>query len=186
VLELSAGVLLVANPQLPDPNFDRTVVLILSHGVDGAIGVVINRPGDLPAPERFHAWRDVLGDDDVLYVGGPVGRTSVIALGRRSSDDVLLPGVRPGHVLPGLGIVDLDEPEDELRTLRALRLYAGYAGWAPGQLEGEVEAGGWWVVAARADDLWAPRPELLWRDVLRRQPGTLALVSSYPPDPALN
>lgn len=187
MLELSAGVLLVANPQLPDPNFDRTVVLILAHGADGAIGVVINRPGSLNAAERFAAWRDVLTAEDPVYVGGPVNRTSVIALGRRT-DGVAEhpPDAAPGRVLPGVGVVDLDEPEKELRTLRALRLYAGYAGWAPGQLEAEIEAGGWWVVRALADDVWAPRPDLLWRNVLRRQRGMLAVVSSYPADPALN
>lgn len=186
MLELSAGVLLVANPQLPDPNFDRTVVLILAHGDDGAIGVVINRPGSLLAAERFDAWLDVIEPDDNVYIGGPVNRSSVIALGRRGASGGHPAGSAPRHLLPGVGVVDLDEPEEELRTVLALRLYAGCAGWAPGQLEGEIEAGGWWVVGGRPDDVWAPRPELLWRDVLRRQGGMLAVVSSYPPDPALN
>lgn len=185
---MSAGVLLVANPELPDANFDRTVVLVLAHGADGSVGVVLNRPGEINVSERFPGWGDVISVEPVIFEGGPVNRDAVIGVAVRA------PGVTGAwpegmlsEVFPNVGIVDLERSEAEARAmLCALRVFAGYAGWSPGQLAAEVATGGWWVVKARTSDVWTADPHTLWRDVLRRQGGALALVSSYPKDPELN
>jgi putative transcriptional regulator len=188
MVPLSAGVLLIANPELPDPNFDQTVVLILAHGDDGSLGVVLNRPGPLSATERLSAWDPALVGDGVIFDGGPVNPDAMIGLAVRAPGATGAPpdGLMT-EVFPEVGMVDLGNPhEDAWRFLGALRVFAGYAGWGPGQLFGEVAAGGWWIVGAEPSDVSTDRPRSLWRDVLRRQPGSLALVSSYSRSPELN
>jgi putative transcriptional regulator len=91
------------------------------------------------------------------------------------------------QVVGRLGLVDLDAPPELLASeLGSLRIFAGYAGWGAGQLAGELEAGAWYVVDGEPGDAFSPEPERLWRSVLRRQRGDLALVSTYPADPTLN
>ncbi len=189
VLDPSTGRLLVANPQLPDPNFDRTVVLLLNHGLDGSLGIVLNRPGGEDVVDRFPAWTNLVGAPAVFFEGGPVQPGALIGVMVRSH-----PAGGPGdpelltEVLPDVDVVDLERLD--AGTVPAggssLRLFSGYAGWSPGQLEGEISAGGWWVVDARPGDVTTPDPDLLWRRVLRRQKGSLSIVASYPADPTLN
>lgn len=188
MVPLSAGALLIANPELPDPNFDQTVVLILAHGDDGSLGVVLNRPGPLTAAERVSAWHPALVGDGVIFAGGPVNPDVVVGLAVRAPGVTgPLPEGLMTEVFADVGIVDLENPHDDAwRMLCCLRVFAGYAGWGPGQLAAEVAAGGWWVVEARPDDVSSERPLSLWRNVLRRQPGSLALVSSYSRTPELN
>lgn len=167
------GRLLVANPRMADPNFDRTVVLVLAHSDEGALGLVLNRPSAATVAEVLPAWARMAAEPPVLFRGGPVESTSVICLARQAS----------GEVHP----FDMEEgPEAAGAALDQLRLFAGYAGWGGGQLEGELEAGGWFVVDADDADAFASRPESLWRTVLRRQRSSLALVAAYPPDPTMN
>lgn len=185
---LSAGALLVANPKLPDPNFDRTVVLVLAYGPDGSVGVILNRPGTLNVADALPHWRSTLGGDDVVFQGGPVNPQAVIGLAVRPPG---VTGAMPegvmAEVLPDVGIIDLEHTTDRtVEVLAGRRLFAGYAGWSPGQLESEVDAGGWFVVASEPGDVRTDRPGTLWRDVLRRQGGSLAVVSSFPPDPTMN
>ncbi len=177
------GRLLVATPELGDPNFDRTVVLLLEHTPEGAVGVVLNRPSGTPLTEAgadWNGWDAFAAQPDVVFVGGPVARTAVIAVARIA--DGKLDGFQP--VLGDLvGIVDLAvDPVG----VEAVRLFAGYAGWGGGQLEAELAAGGWFVLAARPSDPLSEDPEELWREVLRRQGGRLALFAACPPDPSLN
>ncbi|MDQ2726575.1 MAG: YqgE/AlgH family protein [Actinomycetota bacterium] len=187
MVPLSAGALLIANPLLPDPNFDQTVVLILAHGDGGSLGVVLNRPGPLRAASRVSAWDPALVGDGVIFDGGPVNPDAFVGLAVRAPGSTgPLPEGLMTEVLADVGIVDLENPHDAWRMLCALRVFAGYAGWGPGQLLDEVAAGGWWIVEAQARDVSTGRPLSLWRDVLRRQPGSLALVSSYSRSPELN
>jgi putative transcriptional regulator len=183
-----AGRLLVANPRLPDPNFDRTVVLVLAHGGDGALGVVLNRPSDAALEEALPRWDRLAASPGVMFIGGPVNPTAAICLGRsrvrRSSGDAL-GGWEP--VTPEIGTVDLDgDPDDLQLALQDVRVFAGYAGWAAGQLEEEVNMEAWWVLDAVVDDVFGDQPEDLWRRVLRRQRGPLVFVASYPDDPTMN
>lgn len=180
----AAGRLLVATPALGDPNFDRTVVLVLQHGPDGAVGVVLNRPGPVPVGRAFPAWGRFAGEPAVAFSGGPVAPTAAIGLARTDADDER-DGWAP--LVGRLGTVDLARPPDELPvTVEALRVFTGYAGWGGGQLESEIEAGAWFVVAARPEDAFSRDPSRLWRGVLARQRGRLALFAHAPPDPTVN
>ncbi len=175
--------MLVAAPPLVDPNFDRTVVLMLEHGDDGGLGIVLNRRSETAIDDVFPEWRELVSPPGVVFAGGPVSTDAVIALARRR--DVELEGFV--QVLGDLGTIDL--AEDPLRigaSLETLRVFAGYAGWTPGQLEAELDQGAWFVVALEQGDPFAGSPEHLWRDVLRRQRGRLALFSNYPEDATVN
>jgi putative transcriptional regulator len=185
-----AGRLLVANPRLADPNFDRTVVLVLVHTDDGAIGVVLNRPSDIDLADPLPAWCPLADHPSRMFVGGPVSAESVICLARVVEPALLEARVGPDGWRPvagDLGTLDLDlDPDLVGPTVASLRVFAGYAGWSGGQLEAEIDAGGWWVLPAGAGDAFSPAPGLLWHDVLRRQGGDLALVAAYPADVAAN
>lgn len=164
----AGGMFLVATPQLRDPRFAETVVLVLNHGREGAIGVVVNRPtwvepeALFPDVDFFRRYRGV------VWFGGPVARTSALFL------------VRDGDVVEGEPIVDdihitadIDEVRENLpfRTdERTLRVYAGYAGWGPGQLDSEISAGDWQVTPASGDLIFTPEPMSLWREVHRVAP----------------
>ena len=178
------GRLLVSNPALRDPNFDRTVVLVLEHDEDGALGLILNRPSGTPLGEVLPDWSGLSSDPPLVFVGGPVDESAAICLG----------SCRPGatseaiqFVFPTVGVVDLDTDPDLLTHLVAyVRVFAGYAGWGAGQLDEEVEANGWFVVDVLPNDPFTPSPASLWRTVLRRQPGRLPLYSTYPEDPSHN
>jgi putative transcriptional regulator len=180
-LPLLRGRLLVAAPPLVDPNFDRTVVLLLEHGDEGALGIVLNRPSDTSLDDVFPEWRPVASEPAVVFGGGPVARDAVIALARATAEHDDADGwVR---VLDDLGTVDLArDPLDLAVPVESLRVFVGYAGWSPGQLEAEVDQHAWFVVRCERDDPFAAAPEHLWRDVLRRQRGRAAMFAHYPDD----
>jgi putative transcriptional regulator len=179
------GKLLVSTPALVDPNFDRTVVLLLEHGDEGgALGIVLNRPTATPLGEAVPDWAALATAPAVVYVGGPVGLGTLIALARSRTDEPP-PGTEP--VSDGLVAVDLScDPEPLAPLVTGLRVWTGYAGWSPGQLEQEIAQEAWWVFDARNDDVTAAEPNELWRTVLARQPGPLSWFSNFPDDPAHN
>jgi putative transcriptional regulator len=180
------GKLLVATPDLGDPSFFRTVVLLLEHNLEGALGVVLNRPTGTPVEEVLPAWAPLVGDPGVVFFGGPVQPEGAIGLAR-CVDPPLGEGSGFGPLFDDLGTVDLErEPSELVPALGAARIFAGHAGWGPGQLDGEVAANGWFVVGRVADDVWRTEPERLWRSVLKRQPGRVAMFAGFPADPALN
>jgi putative transcriptional regulator len=178
------GQLIIASPALQDPNFDRTVVLVTEHDEDGAMGLVLNRPSDAPVAEAVPdlAWA-TLEDDGVVYIGGPVAPDGVIVLAEW--DD-------PAHaailIADDLGFVPGDAPSQEAleAAVRRARVYAGHAGWGPGQLEAELADEAWIVEAPRREELFSEDPESLWAAVLRRKGREFALLSTMPPDPSLN
>jgi len=173
-MESLAGTLVVAMPHLLDPNFFRSVVLILEHDEEGAVGVIINRPSTSGLGDELPDWAPLLAEPGVVFVGGPVQPSAAVGL----ADGV------EGSSLPGVGIIDLSAPPGELDS--PVRIYAGYAGWGPGQLEAEVIAGDWIVTAGRAEDVFALEPGALWTSVLKRQPGSVAMLATFPVDPRLN
>lgn len=178
------GRLLVSTPGLRDPNFDRTVVLVLEHDGDGALGLVLNRPSSTPVEDVLPTWHDITSDPQVVFSGGPVDGSAAICLGSTR------PGVVAGAVqliTPTVGVVDLDsDPALLAADVAYVRVFAGYAGWGGEQLEQEIEAGGWFVVDALPGDAFTAGPGGLWRAVLRRQGGRTALFSTYPADPVHN
>ncbi len=178
------GHLLVATPALGDPTFRRAVILVLDHDEDGALGVVVNRPTQVPVEEVLPAWQPHTVAPGVVFQGGPVALDSALALASVPGSAEPL-GWR--RVVGALGLVDLDAPPELLvPEFAAMRVFAGYAGWSPGQLEDEVGEGAWYVVDAEPGDAFSTKPDVLWRNVLRRQAGQLALVSTFPDDPSLN
>jgi putative transcriptional regulator len=183
-----AGRLIVANPLLPDPNFDRTVVMLLAYGEEGALGVVLNRPSDTTLAAPLPRWEPLAASPAVVFVGGPVQHQAVICLGRALGHPAAaVPPQGWSAVLPDVGTIDLDLNPDELQaSLSQVRVFAGYAGWTAGQLEAEIGAGAWWILDALPEDAFCDEPEELWKRVLRRQGGSLALVASYPDDPMFN
>jgi putative transcriptional regulator len=179
-----AGSLLIASATLVDPSFARCVVLVLDSNADGSLGVILNRPSEIPVGEVLTSWQDVTSEPGVLFRGGPVELNAALAIGALSQ------GAEPSGWQPltgSLGIVDLDDtPDDFLGRLTALRVYAGYAGWSAGQLEDEIAEGSWHVVPALERDLFSHSPDQLWGDVLRRQPPPLSMLATMPEDANLN
>lgn len=185
VTPVRPGVLLVAQPEMGDPNFAESVVLVLDVDDEGALGVVINRPSALLVATVFEEWRDLVDAPEVLFRGGPVGADGALALALLRDSEQVPQGFRP--VVGRLGVLDLETPTDLVETaLSRLRIFAGYAGWGPGQLEGEITEGAWYVVPSRPEDPFGVEAEGLGRAVLRRQPGELAWHSTRPADSGLN
>lgn len=181
-----AGRLLVASPTLRDPNFARTVVLILDHDHTGTLGVVLNRPLEVEVRDVLPDWTGDVSEPSSLFGGGPVATDSALAIGvLTSADDEAPLGWRAMY--GRVGLVDLDTPVEVLTgALTGLRIFAGYAGWSPGQLEDEIAEGSWLVVDGADDDLVTESPVDLWAQVLRRQPGNIRLLSTCPEDPSQN
>ena len=179
------GKLLVARPTLLDPNFSRTVILLLEHGDDGALGLVLDRPSETPVGAALPGWSRLTAAPGVVFVGGPVAPGAALALalrgpGSRMDGEVFQP------VVGALGALDLGLDPDALGSGTEVRLFAGYSGWGAGQLEGEIAEGSWIVADATEHDALTPRPGDLWRDVLRRQGGTTAWLAHAPGHPSEN
>ena len=185
-----AGRLLVATPLLGDPNFRRTVVLIVEHEeIQGTLGVVLNRPTTVEVSQVLDQWTDLTSEPSVVFRGGPVAPSSALALALipGSDEPIGWRALDGAPALARLGLLDLDTPPKLLGpVITSMRVYAGYAGWSPGQLEAEIDEGAWYVLSAQPGDVFVPEPELLWRQVLRRQEGDLAFLATYPDDPAMN
>jgi putative transcriptional regulator len=184
-MESLTGRLLVATPALRDPNFERTVVLLVAHEDGGALGVVLNRATEVPVAEVLEGWGPLASDPPVVFEGGPVQPEAAICLARTRVGVGRLAGFN--RVSGAVGTVDLSGEPDRLReSLVSVRVFAGYAGWAPGQLEGEISSGSWFVFDALPGDAFVSRPDDLWPMVLRRQGGLLAAVAIFPVDPTAN
>ena len=181
------GQLLVASPTLLDPNFRRTVILILEHSEPGAVGVVLNRPSETDLLQPLPNWWDRAAPPPVVFVGGPMKQSDAICLGIAGADmDEMAASAGWQPVVGDLGVVDLNLTPEEVPVAR-LRVFAGYAGWTAGQLEDEIEAGGWFVIEGFPQDAVDSEPDQLWRSVLRRQSRPeLVMVATYPASPSLN
>lgn len=174
------GKLLVSSPALYDPNFRRTVVLVTHHDEGGAMGLVLNRPAEVPVAEAAPQLSDLVEEDDPVLVGGPVSPEALMVLAE--FDD---PDAAAATVFGDVGFVPADAEPDDLETRRA-RVFAGYSGWGAGQLEAELEEGSWLVVDADPGDAFAAEPEELWGDVLKRMGGAFSLLATMPQNPSLN
>lgn len=163
------GTLLVATPVIDDPNFERSVILILRHDPDGTLGVVLDRPTGIPVGDYLPEWEPVVCEPAVVFSGGPVEPEIGIGLAIGPEGEVEM--------------VDLElGPTDE----RPVRIFAGYAGWSQGQLAAELRQDAWFVLQSDPADLTAIAPDRLWNEVLRRQRSRLALFATLPEDPAVN
>jgi len=175
------GHLLIAGPALVDPNFWRSVVLVGEHSEDGALGVILNRASEATVDEAVPELAVLVDDIGSIHVGGPVQPSAIVVLA-----DFVEPERAGSLVLDSVGFLPSEVDPDALGELRKARVYAGYAGWGPGQLDDELEEGSWIVEPALPEDVFTPEPEGLWSDVLRRKGGPFGILAMMPPDPSLN
>ena len=177
------GKLLLASPTMADPNFSRSVILIAEHTEEGAMGLVLNRPAETTVSEAVPDLAWLTPDDANVFVGGPVAETAVIVLAEFDRPE--LAGALVDDDLGFIG-ADADEPEQLDGAVRRARIFAGHAGWGPGQLEDELAEDAWIVEPPRREEVFTDDPEDLWASVLRRKGRRYALLSTMPPDPSLN
>jgi len=176
------GHLLIASPALEDPNFTRTVVAIANHDEEGALGIVLNRPSATEVIEAVPELADLVDFDEVVYVGGPVQSEAIVVLAEFTE-----PSEAAYLITGGIGLVSQETGLKRLEQVtERRRVFAGYAGWGPGQLESELERHDWIVEPARAEDIFCEDPLSLWADLLERKGGRFRLLARMPEDPSLN
>jgi putative transcriptional regulator len=181
-MESARGKLLIAGPALVDPNFWRTVVLVVEHNDEGALGLVLNRPSETTVRDAVPQLEELVDDEDLLYIGGPVQPSSVIVLARLEdpSEAALLS-------FDDIGVIGAGDGSDgPVAGVRQGRAFVGHSGWGPGQLDAELERGDWITEPARREDAFSEKPGELWSTVLTRMGGSYALVARMPPDPSVN
>ena len=175
------GQLLIAGPSLVDPNFRRTVVLVGEHSEEGALGLVLNRASEATVGEAVPELDVVVDGFAPVHFGGPVQPSAIVVLADFADPD------RAGSlVLDSVGFLPAEVDPDELGELRRARVFAGYAGWGPGQLDDELDEGSWIVEPALAEDVFTDDPAELWGHVLRRKGGPYGVLALMPYDPSLN
>ena len=177
------GQLLLDSGRLGGSFFQRTVVLICQHDAEGAFGLVLNRPSGRAAGEVIVADLPSAIKACPLYVGGPVLPSALSFL----VSDTLLP---EANVLPNLSLghsVDtLTDIGASFSASQRIKLFAGYAGWSPGQLEDEMKRDAWLTYPASLDLIFDARPDQLWQSILRRKGWRYRLLAQAPEDPACN
>jgi putative transcriptional regulator len=175
------GHLLVAGPGLVDPNFRRAVVLVGEHSDEGAMGVVLNRPSETTVTEAVPELEALVEGAEFVHVGGPVQPSAIVILA-----DFVEPDRAGVLVVDSVGFLPAEVEPDDLGELKQTRVFAGYAGWGPQQLDAELEEGSWIVEPALAEDVFTSSPDDLWSVVLRRKGGPFSVLALMPPDPTLN
>jgi putative transcriptional regulator len=176
------GLLLVASPALLDPNFRRAVVLVTEHTDEGAMGLVLSRPTPARVADAARPLAALVEEGARVFVGGPVEPAAVVVLAEFED-----PSEAAALVFEDVGFVSADVADgEELPAVRRARVFAGYAGWGPGQLEAELEEPSWILEPAVPEDVFGDEPEGLWSGVLRRKGGQFALLATMPPDPSVN
>jgi putative transcriptional regulator len=181
-VESLKGMLLFSTPALFDPNFRRTVVLVAEHGEDGAMGVVLNRPSETTVGEAVPDLADVAGADSPVFVGGPVQPQAVLVLAEFEEPDDAA-----AVVIGDLGFARADRDLDELAdSTRRARVFAGYSGWSPGQLEAELEEESWLVEPIGEIDLLGDPADDLFGTALRTKGGSYRILALMPDDPQQN
>ncbi|MFN8087635.1 MAG: YqgE/AlgH family protein [Mycobacterium sp.] len=182
-----AGTLLLANFDLHEPTFRRSVIYVVEHNDGGTLGVVLNRPSETAVYNVLPQWAKLVAKPKTMFIGGPVKRDAALCLGvlRVGSSVDGMPGIR--HIAGRMVMIDLDaDPDLVAPAVEGVRIFAGYSGWTIGQLEGEIERDDWIVLSALPSDvLFEPRTDL-WSKVLRRQPLPLAMMATHPIDLSRN
>jgi putative transcriptional regulator len=175
------GSLLIAGPALWDPNFRRAVVLIGHHDEEGAVGVVLNRATEVEVARAAPPLAELVEPGERLFVGGPVQPQAAVVVA-----DFEHPERAQVVAFGSIGFLPDELDTDEVGELHRARVFAGYAGWGPGQLERELEEGSWILEPARAEDVFTDEPDELWSEVVRRKGPEFRLMSTMPLDPSTN
>jgi len=183
--DLAAGDLLIASVILTGGIFDRSVIVLIDADDSGALGVIVNKINATPLVDVLPGWVDQASAPRALFTGGPVSPEGAICLASLADPNDEPPGWR--RVFGDVGLLHLDTPVELIAgAFRDLRVFAGYAGWSPGQLQGELERGSWHHARAVYSDVFTPKPTDLWSQALRRQPLPVSLFATWPVDPELN
>jgi putative transcriptional regulator len=180
-MESLRGRLLISSGGLFDPNFRHTVVLIGEHNAEGALGVVLNRALDITVAEAVAPLGGIVEPGEPLFEGGPVHPSTPVLLAELAHPelaDILIFGT--------VGFLTGDIPEDVLPGILRARVYAGYSGWGPAQLEREMAEGSWILEPAREEDVFTDAPDTLWSRVLERKGPEYRRMSRIPFDPSMN
>jgi putative transcriptional regulator len=178
------GSLLLASSVITDPNFRKTVVLVADHGDEGAFGLVLNRPAPLPVGEAAPALASLVGPGASLFLGGPVQPQTAIVLAELDRIDLA-----SKVVMGSIGVLSVGselQAEELSDAVRRVRVFAGYAGWGPGQLEGELAQSAWIVETALPSDVFTEDPDELWAAILKRKGSSFDLLALMPWDPSAN
>jgi putative transcriptional regulator len=175
------GQLLLSNASLFDPNFRRTVVLIGHHDEEGAVGVVLNRPFDVTVGDAVPPLAELVPDDEPLFQGGPVQPEAAVVVG-----DFFDPSKAGVIAFGTIGFLAEEVDGMEHGVLRRARVYAGYSGWGPGQLESELDEDAWLVTPARPEDMFLEDTDRLWGQVLARLGRGYEIMRTMPLDPSAN
>lgn len=175
------GCLLVATPQLEDPNFRRSVILIIDHGSEGSLGVILNRPSEISVDQIVPGWAASSSSAPRVFSGGPVQTNSLVALALASAP---LRGAT--SVTEHIALLNLEEePDIAQQDFENVCLYLGYSGWSPGQLQAELQEGAWWTFESKPEDLISD-PIDSWTRVLSRQNSAARLVAFHPEHAYMN
>lgn len=180
-MESLKGQLLISGGGLFDPNFRHTVVLVGEHNAEGALGVVLNRPLDVSVADGIPPLAALVEPDEPLFQGGPVQPDQPVLLAEFAS-----PGLADLPVFGAIGFLTGSVPSDVRPDVVRARVFAGYSGWGPGQLEAELDEGAWIIEKATEDDVFTRSPETLWSRVLRRMGPEYATLARIPFDPTMN
>lgn len=180
-MESLRGQLLISSGGLYDPNFRHTVVLIGEHNADGALGVVLNRALDVTVEESIPVLGELVPRGEVLYQGGPVQPGGAVLLAELAN-----PELADVPVFESVGFLVGEVSADIKSSILRARVYTGYSGWGPGQLEGEMAADSWIIEPALVDDVFTDVPDLLWSRVLERKGPEYQMLSKMPYDPSTN
>jgi putative transcriptional regulator len=165
-MSVEKGVLLVASPSLSDPNFHQTVLLIIEHGRGGTVGLILNRPTNVLLSEALPDFTVLKRTSHRLFAGGPVGQTQLVLLFRLTQ---LLPDTR--QIIAGVYVGTprvLERIMTQPKPTETFRAFAGFAGWAPGQLEHEMREGAWGILPSDAFSIFDKDPVTLWPDSISR------------------
>ena len=180
-MESLKGRLLISSGGLYDPNFRHTVVLVGEHNAEGALGVVLNRALDASVQETLPALGELVPDGELLYQGGPVQPSNPVLLA-----EFVDPALADVPVFGTVGFLVGEVPDSAGAGILRARVFVGYSGWAPGQLEAEMETDSWIVDTAREEDVFTESPDLLWSRVLQRKGPEYRRLSRMPFDPSMN
>ena len=163
------GTFLLASNHLRDPNFFRTVVLLLEHSPDGAMGLVINRPSANTIRHALAISGPMNSGDAPVFLGGPVEKTSIFIL-----HNCAALGGTDREIAPGIFLAGSEHSFDAVvkppatNNIPRFRIIAGYSGWGPGQLEGELARGDWHILPADESLILEDDPYGIWETCLRR------------------
>ncbi len=177
---LSTGSLLLATPSMHEETFDRTVIFILEHDESGSMGLVLNRPSDMLVSDALPDFGS-LARPDRLFLGGPVEQGTALVLAEPL--DPAAPGMH--FMQNGIGLLDLTDDDNPRIMLERARVFSGYAGWGPRQLETELRNGAWIVANCEPQDVWNSDHQTLWARIMSRLDLT-EFLATYPSQPWLN